>query len=442
MHWHHICRSMFKKFCNRENFVSDMISKAKFNRLRSLQAVMGNDASNTTLDVADEIRAVARNLVDWISDALVFNWLAAGFLNARRVGDLKQSDFFHMLGWYYIARWSENNQTALRLADEIGLQRLAALEIQNTPYEGLNYTGAMLALYHYRSDVNAALSMNGSYTGEDLIHWFYIHGIQEYKLQRCVSLGEIEALNRPLSTYQASPISILDLWALSRQSSPAAIDMTLAPGQIAAKKRATEIRKSDPVFDIFNIGSEYLPDKALEATKSFPWLTSTIAKAERSQYRVIPGYAEYFGKHLSGNRLLLPGEWHDPDDGYVWTKYPSGSILFSVDDVAEFATPGQPTTDYQRGITKIGLAIHPYAGASGLGQVLTVFLNGQFIADAFVSDMLTAETILIENVAASVTRQTTNLLQLIISRPLIPSEHLNSHDTRRLGLALRRIWFG
>ena len=96
-----------------------------------------------------------------------------------------------------------------------------------------------------------------------------------------------------------------------------------------------------------------------------------------------------------------------------------------------------------RRITKIGLAIHPYAGASGLGQIVTVFLNGQFIADISVSaTMLGTETVLIENVAAAVTRQTTNLLQLIVSRPLIPSEHLNSHDTRRLGLALRRIWFG
>jgi hypothetical protein len=404
-----------------------MISKAKFNRIQSLQAVMGNGASNTTLDFADEIRAVAGDLVDWVSDALVFNWLAAGLLNDRRIGDLKQSDFFHVLGWYYIARWSENYRITLRFADEMGLQRLAAAKIQSTPYEGLHYTGAMLALYHYRSDVNSALSIKGSYTGEDLLHWFYIHGIPEYSLQRCVSAGEIEALNRPLPTYQSDLISILDLWALSRGASLADIDLTSVPGQIAAKTRATAIRKSDPVFTIFNTGSDYSQDERLQTTKLFPWLTSTIAKAERSQYKVIPGYAEYLGRGLAGTRLLLPGEWHDPDDCYVWTKYPSGSILFSVDDAT---------------ITKIGLAIHPYPGASSLGQILTVFLNGRFIADIPIANMVGTEMVLMENVVANVTRQTTNLLQLIISRPLIPSEYMNSHDTRRLGLALRRIWFG
>ena len=419
-----------------------MISKAKFNRLQSLQAVMGNGASNTTLDFADEIRAVARDLVDWVSDALVFKWLGAGFLKDRRIGDLEQKDFFHMLGWYYIARWTEDVQAILQPADENALQRLAALKIQSTPYEGLNYTGVMLALYNYRSDVNSALSMKGSYTGEDLIHWFYIHGIPEYSLQRCVSAGEIEALNRPLPDYQSSPISILDRWALSRESSAAAIDLTSASGQIAAKKRATEIRKSDSVFHIFNVGPDYSIDKPFQPAMNFPWLTSAISKTERSQYKVVVGNAEYFGRGSSANRLLLPGEWYEPDDSYIWARYPSASILFSAAEATESATAEQPKSDDQRAITKIGIAIHRYAGASPLEQVVTVFLNGQFVADISVADMRAGETVLIENVAANVKRQTTNLLQLTINQPLIPSVHLNSHDTRWLSVALRRIWFG
>ena len=92
----------------------------------------------------------------------------------------------------------------------------------------------------------------------------------EYSLQRCVSAGEIEALNRPLPTYESSLISILDRWALSRGASPADIDLTSEPGQIAAKKRATAIRKSDPVFTIFNTGSDYLQNESLQTTKNFP----------------------------------------------------------------------------------------------------------------------------------------------------------------------------
>ena len=419
-----------------------MISKARFNRLQSLQAVIGNDANNTTLDFADEIRALAPDLADWLSDALVFHWLAAGFLNDRLVGELERSDFFHMLGWYYIARWAENDRVALRFEDESRLQRLAALRIQSTPHEGLIYTGAMLAIYHYRSDVSSILSMNGSHSGEDLLYWFYIHGVPEYSLQRYVSVTEVKALNRPLPAYQSGLISILDLWALSRGSLSATADLTSIPGQITAKKQAMEIRQSDAVFTIFKPELTASSTTRPPPATSFPWLARTIAKAERSQYRIIPGQAEYFGRGLSGSRLLLPGEWHDPDDCYVWSKYPSGSILFSPSETAEFAAPGQPTTDHHRAITKIGLAIHPYAGASILGQIVTVFLNGQFIADVPVSEMLATETVLMENLAANAMSHTTNLLQLIINRPLIPSEHLNSHDTRRLGLALRRVWFG
>ena len=419
-----------------------MISKARFNRLQSLQAVVGNDVNNTILDFADELRAVAPDLVEWISDVLVFHWLAAGFLNDRLVEDLERSDFFHMLGWYYIARWTENDRITFRFEDESRIQRLAALKIQGTPYEGLNYTGLMLAVYHYRNDVNSILSMNGGYSGEDLIHWFYIHGIHEYSLQRCLSVAEIEVLNRPLPTYQSGLISILDLWALSRGASSTVADLISMPGQIAAKKHAMEIRQSDAVFSIYTSELDSARTNRPPPATSFPWLARTIAKAERSQYQIIPGHAEYFGRGLPGLRLLLPGEWHDADDCYVWSKYPSGSILFSPSETTVFAALGRPSADYHGAITKIGLAIHPYAGASILGQIVTVFLNGQFIADIPISDMLATETILIQNVAANVSRHTTNLLQLIINSPLIPSEHLNSHDTRRLGLALRRVWFG
>ena len=77
-----------------------------------------------------------------------------------------------------------------------------------------------------------------------------------------------------------------------------------------------------------------------------------------------------------------------------------------------------------------------------LGQIVTVFLNGCFVADIPVADMLSGETILIENVAENVVHRAVNLLQFLTSRPLIPSEHLNSHDTRWLGVAFRRVWFG
>ena len=49
------------------------------------------------------------------------------------------------------------------------------------------------------------------------------------------------------------------------------------------------------------------------------------------------------------------------------------------------------------------------------------FFKWPIYCDVPIVDMLGVETVLIENVAANVTRQTTNLLQLIISQPLIPS---------------------
>ena len=416
-----------------------MISKASFNRLQSLQAAVGANATNAILAFADQIRAAAPDMAELLHDVLVFRWISAGFLNDRRITDLKQDDFLHMLGWYYVARWSENDQAKGSPDDEKHLQTLATSTTQPIPQAGPAYTWLMIAIYYYRRDVSSIHSMNGSYLTNDLLYWFYIHGVQEYRLQRCISSTEIEALDRPLAAYQAGLISILDLWALSRGPSPDNVDLASSAGQVAASQMAMEIRKSDRAFQVF--ASVPTPAASTEANQShrlradFPWLARQIARTGQSHYNVVPGQAEYFGKGLPGSRLLIPGDWHSLDECVVWSKYPASSLLF--------APAGPPSHGAKaKAITKIGLSVRSHSEAALLGQIVTVVLNGRFVADIPVSEMLASDVVLIENVAESIVDATTNVLQFLINKPFIPSEHLDSNDARRLGVAFRRVWFG
>lgn len=400
------------------------LRKQDFARARQLRLASTSDARQNVIQTADAVRTQFQPAATLISDAMIDAWLQAG-QPYYEDSVLTETALFCMLGWYYAQRTLDANAD-IAPGFEADLHHFASTRLLVGAVQDLPYTALMVALYRLRSDVALSFFLPGDGGSTDLLCWYYLNGIHEYRLERCVTRAEIAALNQPRAIQGVSLLCLLDLWALQRASVASQFDLGHLDGQLKARELAWKIRAEDTAFRALEPGrlAPAMPDNSAPAGVAplinFPAPT------------LLPRHAEYLRRHSPGLRLLVPDEWHDPESSYVWGKAPVSSLYFCL---------AAPAAHEFEASTAMGLLFDTYPAYETLGQTISIYLNGRLILQTAVEKAVQQESIL-RNIAKDLRQNGTNLLQLIIDKPLIPSEHLGLPDGRHLGLPLRRLWIG
>jgi glycosyltransferase involved in cell wall biosynthesis len=148
-----------------------------------------------------------------------------------------------------------------------------------------------------------------------------------------------------------------------------------------------------------------------------------------SKYQLEWNTAEYFDKRGGGIRLLLAGEWFVGEEKFCWSRAPLASLLFrphgTLSGPAAIGLLLQVTQD---------VALMPL-------RRLTVHLNGIPIWNGELRDVAGRELI-IRVAERDIRPDRNNLLQFHVPEPFIPAELIGVGDSRRLGVALARLWLG
>lgn len=405
------------------------ICKSDIDRLQHISGRFGKQFPVNLLDYRDRLCRAHPSIEPFLSDIVLAAAVDRFHLAVSDLDTLPEEVLLKVVAWAHVVLSTEISSAAVEVL-EPALLELARSKAQLSKLPGLPYTVLMRALYHLDPTVTEAYALHGDDRPTDLLCWYYLDAVRRYRLHRCVSSLEIDALNASRQVYGFTLLSLLDIWALHRgDASFANYSLETATGQIQAREAAWTIREADPVFDFYRprIGrSRIQPDASSPPARARP---GRVAGADIMpilyKHRTVQrGHAEYLGVGCSGNRLLLAGEW-GVEQGFAWSLAPIATIAFALDE------------QHQKAVSSIGLTIKPYAAADTLGQNVTVFLNGVDILTFPVADALTRDAVATDSLPFV---PGLNLLQLAVDVPLVPSVNLGSQDTRALGPAFRRVW--
>jgi len=406
------------------------ISRDHATRLATARRQVDESVDDVVPLITDRIRRDQPALAQAVSDSMVALALRSGYIgiHSEPMTDIK---LYYLLCWYYVIQPIDTDGGMLAEFSEHGLHWLARQPVVQSAIPGLPYTALMLAIYYYRKDVRAKFKIPDNALDSDFLFWYYLYGVHEYRLLRCVTAAELQTLNSPREISGRTLLSLLDIWMLAQRANVRTFDLGTENDQTAAFHFAQAERQSDPVMRLLRAVDA--PEGPRRKSLLVPWFTRDTPADPRRQ--CVVGWCEYFGRTMTGQRLLVPDEWFDPELNYIWAKFPIASIAFFLENAA-----GNHDGDLAP-MRAFGFTLQPYAGADTLGQTLKIWLNGLMLREVEIADWVGSEVIIPLENAGFFHACKLNLLQFITSAPMIPAEVIGNGDHRELGIALRRIWF-
>ena len=391
-------------------------TKSDTDRLADLNRCFGRAFGPDLLDDRDTLARAHPLVAPFLTDIVLAAAMERFKLTSANLATISEELLLQIVAWVHVTLPEE---TRLAICDvmEPALLRMARTPLSASLFSGLPHTALMKALYQLDIPATAPKLNEAS---DELLRWFYMDAVPKYRLHRCITRTEIEALNQSRPVNGLNLLSLLDLWALQRDPDVLAKSkFGSATGQIQAREASWTIREADPTFDFYR--GAYRP-RAPKTPKPTTRAGIGLDPALAETYRITLGTAQYLGMGRAANALLMAEEW-GIDEGVAWALAPVASLAFALDGKAAPAS--------------LGFTIAPYAAAETLGQTLSVFLNGIDVLTVPVFDLLTRDATIAHGLPFVAGL---NLLQFAVDLPLVPSIQFGTHDTRSLGVAVRRVW--
>lgn len=407
----------------------------------------GREAGAALLALTNRIWRTNTVAARFISDSMVATWSDNKVLRRDMPELLSEEHQYRLLAWYCCVRPLDSGcLMSCEPVDPI-LDRMAREIVAESPHERLPYTALMMSIYHFRPDVREAVALRGE-GRPSLLGWYYSHGVRELNIIHHVSREERAALNAAGDEPGYDGLPLLCRFALEWLPHP---DFDLASREDRAKAGSWFTQSAAQAEPFATLAESRAPGLVRpEDTRSAragsglatPFGVSGAGADEPlappgfgdddgrgPNYRVDWQVAEYFDRRGAGNRLLLSGEWFAVEELFRWSHAPWASLVFQ---------PSGPVDD----TVNIGLLLHPSQDVALLpDRALTIFVNGSAVWDGLLRDAAGRELIL--RVSGQMIRSGAgNLLQFHVPEPFVPAELMASADSRKLGVALRRLWIG